>query len=71
MSSGGVVVAVAGQTAHPGVPVKAVTARRVGNQTEEVLAAKVVDPGRGVCGVVMTYSLFWSSKYPNFIMLPP
>ena len=43
----GIVVAVAGQAAHPGVPVKAVTARRVGDQTEEVLAAKVVDPGQG------------------------
>ena len=43
----GVVVAVAGQAAHPGVPVKAVTARRVGDQTEEVLAAKVVDPRQG------------------------
>ena len=43
----GVIVAVAGQAAHPGVPVKAVTARRVGDQTEEVLAAKVVDPGQG------------------------
>ena len=43
----GVIVAVTGQAAHPGVPVKAVTARRVGNQTEEVLAAKVVDPRQG------------------------
>ena len=43
----GVVVAVAGQAAHPGVPVKAVAARRVGDQTEEVLTAKVVDPGQG------------------------
>ena len=43
----GVIVAVTGQAAHPGVPVKAVTARRVGDQTEEVLAAKVVDPGQG------------------------
>ena len=42
-----VIVAVAGQAAHPGIPVKAVTARRVGDQTEEVLAAKVVDPGQG------------------------
>ena len=43
----GIVVAVAGQAAHPGVPVKAVTARCVGDQTEEVFAAKVVDPGQG------------------------
>ena len=43
----GIVVAVAGQAAHPGVPVKAVTARCVGDQTEEVLTAKVVDPGQG------------------------
>ena len=43
----GAVVAVAGQAAHPGVAVKAVAARRVGDQTEKVLAAKVVDPGQG------------------------
>ena len=42
-----VIVTVAGQAAHPGIPVKAVTARRVGDQTEEVLAAKVVDPWQG------------------------
>ena len=42
-----VIVAVAGQAAHPSIPVKAVTAHRVGDQTEEVLAAKVVDPGQG------------------------
>ena len=45
------VVAVAGQTAQPGVPVKAVAACRVGDQTEKVFTAKVVDPRqRGLRG---------------------
>jgi len=41
------VVAVTGQAAHPRVAVKAVAACRVGDKAEEVLAAKVVDPGQG------------------------
>ena len=48
----GVVVAVAGDAAEPGIPVKAVAARRVGDQAEKVLTAQVVDPGqRGLWGI--------------------
>ena len=41
---GRIVVAVAGDPAQPGVPVKAVSAAGVGHQTEEILTAEVVDP---------------------------
>ena len=45
------VVAVAGQAAQSGVPVKAVAACRVGDQTKKVFTAKVVDPRqRGLWG---------------------
>ena len=39
-----VIVAVAGDTPQLGIPVKAVPAGRVGNKTEECLAAQIVDP---------------------------
>jgi len=47
----GAVVAVTGQPAQPRIAVKAVAAGCVGNQTEKILTAKVVDPGqRGLRG---------------------
>ena len=42
-----VVVAVAGETAQTRVPVEAVTACRVGQKGEEILAAEIVDPRKG------------------------
>ena len=47
-----VVVAVTGDAAQPRIPVKAVAAAGVGHQTEEVLAAQIVDPGQRRAGRV-------------------
>ena len=42
-----VVVAVAGQAAQTGIPVKTVAARCIAEQGEEILTSQVIDPGQG------------------------
>ena len=64
-----IVVPVAGDPAQACILVKAVASCRIGDNGEKFLTTQVVDPGIGGAGLVITYSLFWSSKCPNFISL--
>ena len=42
----GVIVSVSGDPAQPGILIKAVTARGIGQEREKVLISQVVDPGQ-------------------------
>ena len=46
-----VVVAVAGQPQKAVIPAESISAGGIGNQTEEIMAAQIVDPGQGSPGV--------------------
>jgi len=61
---GDVVVAVPGQPSEARIAIEGVAAARVRDQSDVVAGAQVVDPGQGVSGRVMTYSLRSSSNVP-------
>ena len=69
-AAGDAVISVAQQALELGVPVEAVAAHGVGDKAEELLAAQVIDPGKGRRRCVMTYSFAASSKWPNFMVSP-
>ena len=69
----GVVVAVAGDAAEPGIPVKAVAARRVGDQAEKVLTAQVVDPWQwglwGINDILPAFIIKVTKLHRRFLLL--
>ena len=71
----GVVVAVAGQAAQAGILVEGIAAGRVGDQTEILFAAEVIDPGQGSVGPgddifalrIVKITEFHNDSIPSFV----